>query len=72
MITSIHHLKPLAALRRVNRQLSRWDELDAMPLLPPSLRGHVEVPLLEREHLKSLQVELVAALGELELVPDEP
>ena len=65
-ITSIHQLKLLAALRRVNRQLPLWDELDAMPLMPPSLRPTVEVPVLEREELKSLQVELVAALGEVE------
>ena len=66
MLTEIRSLKVLAALRRVNRQLSLWDELDAMALVPPSLRPTVEVPMLEREQLKSLQVELVAAIGEVE------
>ena len=68
-ITSIHRLKLLAALRRVSRQLSLWHELDAMELMLPSLRPTVEVPLLDREELKSLQVELVAALGEVEEQP---
>ena len=62
-----HHLKLLAALRRVNRQLSAWDELDASELMPNSLRPWVEVPRLDREQLKSLQHELIAALAELEL-----
>jgi hypothetical protein len=35
----IHRLKLLRLLRRVDAALSAWDELDAMALLPPSLRG---------------------------------
>ena len=66
MIVSIHHLKLLAALRRVNRQLSLWDELDAMELMPATLRPRVEVPALDREQLESLRAVLVGALGELE------
>ena len=64
-ITSRHRLKLLAALRRVNKQLGAWDEPDAMELMPPTLRPWVEVPMLERVQLKSLQVELIGALGEL-------
>ena len=37
-----------------------------MSLMPPSRRPWVEVPLLDREQLKSLQAELVEDLGELE------
>ena len=37
-----------------------------MQLMPPSLRPWVPVPVLDREQLKSLQVELVWALGEME------
>ena len=33
-ITPIARLKTLARLRRVNRQLSLWDELDAQALMP--------------------------------------
>ena len=65
-ITEIRHLTTLARLRRVNRQLALWDELDAMALLPPSLRLWVAVPLLDREQLRSLRAELVEYLGELE------
>ena len=64
--TQRHHLKLLAALRRVNRQLSAWDEVDAQELLPNSLRPWVEVPILDREQLKGLQLELIAALAELD------
>ena len=49
-----------------NRQLGLWDELEAMALMPPTPRPWVEMPALDREQLKSLQVELVGALGELE------
>ena len=63
-IIDIRHLKTLARLRRVNRQLALWDELDAMSLMPPSLRPCVPVPLLRRETLEELRAELVAALGE--------
>jgi hypothetical protein len=48
-ITDIRRLKTLARLRRVNRQLALWDELDAIQLMPPSLRPWVPVPLLDRE-----------------------
>ena len=65
-VTQLHHVKTLARLRRVNRELSRWNELDALALLPPTLRPDVQVPLLDRDELKSLQVELIACLGELE------
>jgi hypothetical protein len=58
-------LKTLARLRRVNRQLAAWDELDAMELMPNSLRPHVDQPRLDREQLKSLQHELIGELGEL-------
>ena len=64
--TQRHRLKLLAALRRVNKRLSAWDELDAQALLPTTQRRRVPVPVLDREQLKSLQAELVAALGELE------
>ena len=37
-ITARRRLKLLAALRRVNKQLSAWDELDALALMPPTLR----------------------------------
>ena len=50
-ITSLRRLKLPVALRRVNKQLGAWDELDAMALMPPTLRPWVEVPGLEREHL---------------------
>ena len=40
-ITPIARLKTLARLRRVNRQLALWEELDAMSLMPPSLRPWV-------------------------------
>ena len=65
-IAHIAHLKTLARLRRVNRQLALWDELDAMQLMPPSLRPWVPVPDLDRETLEELPAELVAALGEME------
>ncbi len=65
-ITDIRTLKTLARLRRVNRQLALWDELDAMALLPPSLRPWVEVPVLDRETLEELRAELRAALGEMQ------
>ena len=63
-ITERRLVKLLAALRRVNKQLSLWDELDAMALMPPALRPWVEVPMLDREQLKGLRAELVGALGE--------
>jgi hypothetical protein len=62
----LHHVRTLAQLRRVNKQLAAWDEVDALALLPPTLRPGVESPSLDREQLKSLQVELIACLGELE------
>ena len=65
-IADIRHLKTLARLRRVNRRLALWDEPAAMQLMPPSLRSWVEVPVLDRETLKELQAELVAALGEMD------
>ncbi len=65
-IATIEQLRTLAGLRRVNRALSAWDELDAMQLLAPSPRPWVAVPALDREQLKSLQRELVAHLGALE------
>ena len=37
-ITARLRLKLLAGLRRVNKQLSQWDEMDAMELMPPPLR----------------------------------
>jgi hypothetical protein len=62
----LHHVKTLARLRRVNKQLAAWDDVDAVSLLPPTLRPDVEIPTLDREQLTSLQVELIACLGELE------
>jgi hypothetical protein len=59
-------LKTLARLRRVNKQLAAWDEVDAMELMPNSLRPHVEQPRLDREQLKALQLILVDELRELE------
>ena len=59
------YLKRLAALRRVNRQIAAWDELEAMELMPNSLRPHVEVPRLDREQLKDLQEMLTESLAEL-------
>ncbi len=37
-----------------------------MSLMPSSLRPRVEVPVLDRETLKELRAELVAAVGEVE------
>ena len=37
-ITDIRTTKTLARPRRVDADLSAWDELDAMSLMPPSLR----------------------------------
>jgi hypothetical protein len=54
--TQLHHVKTLARQRRVNRQLAAWDLLDP----------DVEIPMLDREQLKSLQVALLACPGELE------
>jgi hypothetical protein len=59
------HLRTVAALQRVNRHLSAWDDLDAMASLPPILR-QVSISTLDREQLKSLQAELIADLAELE------
>lgn len=56
--TQVHHLKLLAALRRVKKQFGLWDELDIMALMPPTPRPDVEFPMLDREQLKSLQVEM--------------
>jgi hypothetical protein len=58
-------LKTLARLRRVNKQLAAWDELDAMELMPNTLRPHVEQPRLDREQLKGLQLSLIEQLREL-------
>jgi hypothetical protein len=63
---SLHQVKLLAALRRVNKQLALWDELDAMELMPNSLRPHVEQPSLSREQLESIRQELLGALNELQ------
>jgi hypothetical protein len=59
-------LKTLARLRRVNKQLSAWDELDAMELMPNTLRPHLEQPPLDRGQLKDLQLLLIEQLRELE------
>ena len=67
-ITARHRLRLVAALRRVNKRFSAWDEPDAMALLPPTPRPWVEVLGLEREHLESLRLELVGALGEMDTV----
>ena len=53
-ITERRRLKLVAALRRVNRQLGVWDELDAIELIPPTLRSRVEVSALDRRKLESL------------------
>ena len=37
-----------------------------MELMPPGLRPWVDVPVLDRELLRSLQLELLGALGELD------
>ena len=66
MITHIDHLRTLARLRRVNRPLALRDELDALELMPSRLWPWVEVPVLDRETLKQLRAELVAAPGEIE------
>jgi hypothetical protein len=68
-ITSRRRLKLLAALRRVNRQLGAWDALE---LMPATLRPRVEVPALDREQLKGLQVEVVGALDDSGLAPGGP
>lgn len=65
--TQRDHLKTLARLRRVSKQLAAWDELDAMKLMPNTLRPHVEQPGLGREQLKSLQLMLIDVLRELDL-----
>ena len=68
----ISRLRLVARLRRVNAQLAAWDELEAMPLLPPTLRGEPrpdrwpEVPELDREELVSLREVLLEALAERE------
>ena len=68
----IARLRILARLRRVNRQIAAWDELEAMALLPPTLRGEPhsdrwpEVPELDREELVSLREVLLEALAEEE------
>ena len=58
--------RTLARRRRVNKAPSDWDARDAMALLPTSQRGSVPIPELERNVLKALQAEPVAALGEIE------
>jgi hypothetical protein len=50
----IRHLRTLARLRRVNRQLALCDELEAMALMPPSLLPWVEVAVLDPETLRNL------------------
>lgn len=62
-----NYLKTLARLRRVNKQLAAWDELDSSELMPPTLRPHVEQPYLDREQLKSLQLVLIDRLREIDL-----
>jgi hypothetical protein len=64
---SIEQLRTLARLRRVNKQLALWDELDSSELMPPRQRPHVVQPILDREQLKSLQEELAERLRELDL-----
>jgi hypothetical protein len=59
-------LTNLSRLRRVNLQLSRWDEWDAADLLPPSLRPAVVPPMLDRPQLKSLQAMLVSEIIDLD------
>jgi hypothetical protein len=59
-----------ARLRRVNEQLALWDHLDAMQLMPPSLRLTVQVSVLDGEQLESLRQELIAYLAELEARSD--
>ena len=60
-----HYFRTLARLRRVNKQLALLDELDAMELMPNSLRPHVEPLGLDREHLLSLRDVLAEDLREL-------
>lgn len=69
--TPFQHLRTLAQLRRVNKQLALWDELDAQELIPNSLRQWVEVPRLDREQLKSLQLVLIDRPREFGEEPDE-
>ena len=45
---------------------SLWDELDDQTLMPSGLRPWVEVPVLDREQLKDLQLMLIEVLRELE------
>jgi arylsulfatase A-like enzyme len=66
----IRTLKTLARLRRVNKALSDWDKLDAMSLMPPTLRPWVEVPVLDRETLKELRAELVVIDEQLAFFAD--
>jgi hypothetical protein len=53
-------------LRRVNKQIAAWDELEAGQLLPPSLRPNVDVPMLDRDKLTTLRDMLTEYLEELE------
>lgn len=52
-----------ARLARVNAALCRWDEYDAMAVLPSDLRREVRCPTLTRAALKGLQARLVGELG---------
>jgi hypothetical protein len=65
--TTHNYLKTLARLRRVNKQLAAWDELDSSELMPPTLRPHVLQPMLDRNQLKSLQLVLIDRLREIDL-----
>ena len=60
-----HDLSTLARLRRVHQQLAVWEELEAMVLMPNSLRPHVQWPQLDREQLQSLRDVLTEDLREL-------
>ena len=64
--TQRQYLKTLARLRRVNKQIAAWDELEAGQLLPPSLRPNVHLPMLARDQLASLRAMLTDHLEELE------
>jgi hypothetical protein len=63
-----HQRTTAARLHRVNRALSRWDEVDAAAAMPADLAPTVTSPLLERATLKELQGMLIDRLGELELL----
>jgi hypothetical protein len=65
--TQRHHLKTLARLRRVNKQLVVWDEWDGAELVPIELRQPIVPPMLDREQLRSLRLVLLEHLEELDL-----